>query len=193
MGPAGVTVTVIRDDLIGKHRADTPIMCDWSTFNKAPNTYYNTPVCYSIYVAGLNIAHMKKNGLKYYEDEAQRKSKLLYDFIDGSNDYYSNPIDKKYRSRLNIPFRVKKDEALETKFLAEAAKHGLVELKGHRTVGGCRASIYNAMPYEGVEALINFMKQFMDENHWIGDVGKALKSKDDLAKMWREEVCIKMS
>lgn len=87
---------------------------------------------------------MKKNGLKYYQDMADRKSKMLYDYIDASNDYYSNPVEIKYRSRMNIPFRVKKDEQLENKFLKEAGEVGLIELKGHRSVGGCRASIYNA-------------------------------------------------
>jgi phosphoserine aminotransferase len=89
---------------------------------------------------------------------------MLYDYIDGSNDYYSCPVEVKYRSRLNVPFRVKKDEKLEEKFLKEAAKEGLIELKGHRSVGGCRASLYNAMPVEGVEALINFMKKFREGN-----------------------------
>lgn len=89
---------------------------------------------------------------------------MLYDFIDSSSGYYTNPVDPKYRSRMNIPFRVKSDEALETKFLKEAGEHGLIELKGHRSVGGCRASCYNAMPIEGIEALINFMKKFRDEN-----------------------------
>lgn len=164
VGPAGATITIIREDLIGHQRADTPLICDWSIFNKAPNTYHNTPVCWSIYVCGLNIAHMKKNGLAYYQELAEKKSKLVYDFIDGSDGYYSNPVEPKYRSRMNIPFRVKKDDTLEAKFLKEAAAANLVELKGHRSVGGCRASIYNAMPYEGVEALVNFMKKFRDEN-----------------------------
>lgn len=89
---------------------------------------------------------------------------MLYDFIESSSEYYTNPVNPSFRSRMNIPFRVKKDEKLETKFLNEAAKVGLIELKGHRSVGGCRASLYNAMPMEGVEALINFMKKFRDEN-----------------------------
>jgi len=164
VGPAGVTVAVIRDDLIGHHRPDTPVMCDWKTFLNAPNTFHNTPVCWSIYVCGLNIAHMKKNGIQHYVDLAEKRSKMLYDYIDASSDYYSNPVDPRYRSRMNIPLRVKKDDALETKFLKEAAEAGLIELKGHRSVGGCRASCYNAMPIEGVEALINFMKKFRDEN-----------------------------
>lgn len=89
---------------------------------------------------------------------------MLYDFIESSSEYYTNPVNPAFRSRMNIPFRVKKDEKLEAKFLSEAAKVGLIELKGHRSVGGCRASLYNAMPQEGVEALINFMKKFRDEN-----------------------------
>ena len=89
---------------------------------------------------------------------------MLYEYIDGSDGYYSNPVDKQYRSRMNIPFRVKCNEELENKFLKEAQAAGLIELKGHRSVGGCRASIYNAMPLEGVEALVNFMKKFKDEN-----------------------------
>lgn len=164
IGPAGAAVVVIRDDLIGHQKKDTPVMCDWSTFDKAPNHYHNTPACYPIYVAGLNIAHMKKKGLQYYQDLATQKSKLVYDYIDSSEGYYINPVDPKYRSRMNIPFRVKNDDKLEAKFLAEAATANLVDLKGHRSVGGCRASIYNAMPLEGVQALVNFMKKFREEN-----------------------------
>ena len=89
---------------------------------------------------------------------------MMYDYIDNSEGYYSNPVEVQYRSRVNIPFRVKCDETLENKFLKEAQDAGLIELKGHRSVGGCRASCYNAMPIEGVEALINFMKKFREEN-----------------------------
>lgn len=113
---------------------------------------------------GLNLAHMNKLGLAHYQELANRRASLLYDYIDNSEDYYSNPVDPRYRSRTNIPFRVKKDEKLENKFLAEAQKAGLIELKGHRSVGGCRASCYNAMPIEGVEALVDFMKRFKEEN-----------------------------
>ena len=115
-------------------------------------------------MCGLNLAHMKKHGLKHYEEQATLKSKMLYDLIDSSDDYFSNPVEVKYRSRMNIPFRIKKDDKLETKFLKEAQEHGLIELKGHRSVGGCRASIYNAMTVEGVEALCNFMRKFRAEN-----------------------------
>jgi len=157
-------VTIVREDLIGHHRADTPVMFDWKTFRDAPNQYHNTPACYPIYVTGLNIALMKKNGLQHYEDLANKRSTMLYDFIDNSDGYYTNPVDVKYRSRTNIPFRVKSDEKLEADFLKKAGEIGLIELKGHRSVGGCRASCYNAMPLEGVEALIDFMKKFKTEN-----------------------------
>lgn len=146
-------------------RKDTPLLFDWKVFRDAPTKFHNTPACYPIYVCGLNLAYMKKQGgLPHLEAEANRKSKLLYDLIDSSSDYFSNPVDPNYRSRMNIPFRIKKDEKLEAKFLKEAGELGMIELKGHRSVGGCRASIYNAMTYEGVEALVNFMKKFRDEN-----------------------------
>jgi len=101
--------------------------------------------------------------MEYYRQFSKEKSDFLYDFIDNSG-FYSNPVDKKCRSRMNIPFRVNMDEALEKKFVVEADKEGLIELKGHRMVGGCRASLYNAMPMEGVKALVNFMERFMKEN-----------------------------
>jgi phosphoserine aminotransferase len=167
VGPAGVCISVIRDDLIGANmRKDTPLLFDWKTFRDAPTKFHNTPACYPIYVCGLNLAYMKKQGgLAYYEDLSQRKSQLLYNLIDSSSDYFSSPVDPRYRSRMNIPFRIKKDDKLEAKFLKEAGEAGFIELKGHRSVGGCRASIYNAMTIEGVEALTNFMKKFRDENH----------------------------
>lgn len=159
-----MTIVVVREDLLGKMRPDTPLLCDWDSFVKAPTQFFNTPACYPIYVCGLNLAHMKKYGLQHYKEMAHKKSSLLYDYIDNSEGYYSNPVDKQFRSRMNIAFRVKCNEELETKFLKEAEKEGLIELKGHRSVGGCRASIYNAMPIEGVEKLISFMKQFKENN-----------------------------
>ena len=166
VGPAGVCICVIRDDIIGTAmRKDTPMLFDWKLFRDAPTKFHNTPACYPIYVCGLNLAYMQRQGgLPHLEAEAKRKSSLLYDYIDSSSGYYTNPVDIPFRSRMNIPFRVKKDEKLEAKFLKEAGEVGLIELKGHRSVGGCRASIYNAMPYEGVEALVNFMKKFREEN-----------------------------
>jgi len=164
VGPAGVCITIVREDLIGKACADTTSMLDWNEFAKAQNQHYNTPCCWAIYVCGLNIEYMLEKGLDKIEEEAVQKSKLLYDYIESSDGYYSNPVDPKMRSRVNVPFRVKKDENLEKKFLKEAQASGLIELTGHRTVGGCRASLYNAMPIEGVQALVDFMEKFREEN-----------------------------
>jgi len=107
---------------------------------------------------------MLEKGLDAIEEEANHKSNMLYKYIDGSEGYYSNPVDLPYRSRMNIPFRVKKDEDLEKKFIAEAIECDMIDLKGHRTVGGVRASIYNAMPVAGVQKLVDFMKKFREEN-----------------------------
>jgi len=164
VGPAGCCITIVREDLIGKHRKDTPMLCDWETFGKAPNTFHNTPSCWPIYVSGLNIAYMLEKGLPAIQKEAELKSSMLYEYIDSSEGYYSNGVAKEFRSRMNVPFRVKANDELEAKFLAEATKANLIDLKGHRSVGGCRASIYNAMPVEGVQALIDFMKKFREEN-----------------------------
>lgn len=164
VGPAGIAIVVVRKDLIGKQREDTPLLCDWETFSKAPTKCHNTPSCWAIYMAGLNFKYMLKKGLDKIEEEANAKSKLLYDAIDGSDGYYVNPVDVKMRSRMNVPFRVKSDDDVEKKFIAEATAAGLIELKGHRSVGGCRASIYNGMPIEGVQALVDFMAKFKEEN-----------------------------
>lgn len=107
---------------------------------------------------------MRSIGITELNKRAKERSNLLYDYIDNSNGYYKNGIEKKYRSLMNIPFRVKENEDLEKKFIAESAAENLTDLKGHRSVGGCRASIYNAMPMEGVKALINFMEKFKAEN-----------------------------
>jgi len=107
---------------------------------------------------------MRAIGLPELNRQAKERSSLLYNYIDNSNGYYKNAIDKKYRSLMNIPFRVKENEDLEKKFISEAAAENMTDLKGHRSVGGCRASIYNAMPIEGVKALISFMEKFKAEN-----------------------------
>lgn len=164
VGPAGVCITIIREDLVGNVIKETPEVCNWETHLKAPGNCYNTPCCWSIYMCGLNIEFMLEKGLDKIEEEANKKSGMLYDYIESTDGYYTNPVDPKFRSRVNVPFRVKKDEDLEKKFLEEAAKEGMIELKGHRTVGGCRASLYNAMPIEGVETLVNFMKKFREAN-----------------------------
>jgi phosphoserine aminotransferase len=165
VGPAGVCLAFIREDLLGKQKKDTPLLMDWGAFGTAANTFYNTPCCWSIYMAGLNFAYMNKiGGLPYLNELAKKRSSHLYDYIDSSEGYYTNPIEKKYRSRMNIPFRVCCSDEMEAKFLKEAAAENMIELKGHRSVGGCRASVYNAMPFEGVEKLVNFMKTFKESN-----------------------------
>lgn len=165
VGPAGVCIAVIRKDLIGKFKYNGPLLCDWDSFNKAANTFHNTPCCWSIYVCGLNIDYMlKQGGLPAMQELANKRSSMLYDYIDNSDGYYSNAIQKRWRSRMNIPFRVCKDADLEAKFVKDAAAAGFLDLAGHRSVGGCRASIYNAMPIEGVQALIDFMKHFKEAN-----------------------------
>lgn len=166
VGPSGCTFVVVRKDLIGHQRPDTPLMCDWSKFSKAQTKFHNTPACWPIYVAGLNLQHMIRNGgLDFYCKEAKAKTDLMYNYIDGSDSYYSNSVDPKYRSRMNVLFQIKMgDDLLEAKFQEEGKKIGLVDLKGHWTVVGLRASIYNAMPMEGVEKLVNFMKTFREEN-----------------------------
>lgn len=114
---------------------------------------------------GLNIAYMLENGgLDAMASKAAERSEMLYNYMDSSNGYYKNSVESRYRSRMNIPFRVAMNEELEAKFIKEAAKKGLIELKGHRSVGGCRASLYNAMPIEGVQALIAFMEEFKGAN-----------------------------
>ena len=137
------------------------MLCDWKQFRDAPTQFHNTPNCWSIYMAGLNFKYMKKlGGVDKLKEIVDDKTKELYDYIDNSDGFYTNPVDVRYRSRLNVPFRVKCDNDLETKFLKEATAAGLLDLKGHRLVGGCRASVYSAMPKEGVRALISFMKKF---------------------------------
>ena len=116
-------------------------------------------------MCGLNLAYMiEQGGVPAMQAKAAERSSLLYDYIDTSDGYYVNNVEARYRSRINIPFRVCSNDEMEAKFIAEAAKADLIELKGHRSVGGCRASLYNAMPVEGVHALINFMKSFKEAN-----------------------------
>lgn len=144
-------------------RPTTPLLCDWATFGKAANTFHNTPPCWAIYMAGLNIRHMiDQGGVEHYSKLCDEKSKMLYDYIDNSDGFYKAAVNPKYRSRLNVPFKVNDSEDLAKDFVKEAAKEGLIELGGHRSVGGCRASLYNAMPVEGVKALIEFMKKFAE-------------------------------
>ena len=162
MAPAGLTVVIIREDLMGNAREDIPTMLDYKTM--ADNdSMYNTPPCYAIYVAGLVYKWALKNGgLEAMKERNEKKANLLYDFLDNSK-LFKPTAEKKYRSMMNVCF-VTGDADLDKKFCKEAAAAGFENLKGHRSVGGMRASIYNAMPYEGVEKLVEFMKKFEAEN-----------------------------
>jgi phosphoserine aminotransferase len=158
IGPAGLTIVIVRDDLIGEAAATTPSVFDFKI--QADNdSMYNTPPTYGIYIAGLVFQWLKKlGGLDKMEAINIAKSGLLYDYLDQS-EFYHSPVAKDDRSRMNIPFTLK-SESLDSAFLKEAEARGLTQLKGHRSVGGMRASVYNAMPMEGVQALVEFMREF---------------------------------
>jgi phosphoserine aminotransferase len=158
IGPAGLTVVIVREDLIGSAAADAPAMFDYKTHADA-DSMYNTPPTYGWYLAGLVFQWLKRNGgLSAMGEINQRKADALYAAIDNSS-FYANPVDPVCRSWMNVPFTLA-DAQLDADFLAGAKEAGLVTLKGHRSVGGMRASIYNAMPEEGVNALIDFMGEF---------------------------------
>jgi len=158
IGPAGLTVVIVREDLIGGAMANMPIMFDYKT-HAENDSMYNTPPTYSWYLAGLVFDWLKRNGgLTAMAEINRRKASRLYAAIDES-EFYRNPVDVACRSWMNVPFTLA-DEALDATFLAEAKAAGLLTLKGHRSVGGMRASIYNAMPEAGVDALIDFMADF---------------------------------
>ena len=162
MAPAGVTVVIVREDLLGNCLPDTPSMLDWNLMAEN-DSMYNTPPCYSIYIAKLVYEWIVElGGLDVMKEMNLKKANLLYDYLD-SQDYYIAPVKKESRSMMNVTF-VTGDADLDKKFASEASKKGLKNLKGHRSVGGMRASIYNAMPYEGVEALVAFMKEFAAAN-----------------------------
>ncbi|WP_020561164.1 3-phosphoserine/phosphohydroxythreonine transaminase [Thiofilum flexile] len=158
IGPAGITVVIVREDLIGKAVANTPSMLDYKVYAES-ESMYNTPPTYAWYLAGLVFKWLKrKGGLAAMAEFNELKAKVLYDAIDASS-FYHCPVDKRYRSTMNVPFTLANSE-LDKVFLAESAKAGLMSLKGHRVVGGMRASIYNAMSIEGVSALAQFMREF---------------------------------
>lgn len=159
---AGLTIVIVRRDLIGNAQAICPTMLNYKVHSDN-NSLYNTCPCYAIYIAMLTFRHIKAiGGVDAINRINERKAKLLYDYIDSSN-YYYNYVNKEDRSIMNVPFVISSEE-LNAKFIKEAAANGLKTLKGHRLVGGMRASIYNAMPEEGVQALVDFMKKFKDEN-----------------------------
>lgn len=162
LGPAGLTIVIIKKDLIGKHAGTVPTMMRYETHAKE-KSLYNTPPCYSIYIAGLVFQWLDDmGGVKAMEKINNEKAALLYDFLEESK-MFKNNVNKEDRSIMNIPFTAPTDE-LNEKFIAESEKAGLSTLRGHRLVGGMRASIYNAMPIEGVKKLVDFMKKFEIEN-----------------------------
>ena len=162
VAPAGVTIVIIRKDLIGNAMDITPTMLNYATHSEN-GSMFNTPPCYAIYIAGLTFKWIKKmGGLEKMKEINEKKAKILYDFLDNSK-LFKGTVVPEDRSLMNVPF-VTGDEELDAKFVAEAKKAGFVNIKGHRSVGGMRASIYNAMPVEGVEKLVEFMKKFEEEN-----------------------------
>jgi phosphoserine aminotransferase len=158
IGPAGLTLVIVRDDLLDRALSITPSAFHWKEQAEA-DSMLNTPATYSIYVAGLVFRWLlAQGGLPAIERKNIAKAGLLYDCLDASG-FYTNPVRRQDRSRMNVPFRLP-DPALDEAFLKGAKEHGMVQLKGHRAVGGMRASIYNAMPVAGVEALVAYMKEF---------------------------------
>ncbi|MCD7747910.1 MAG: 3-phosphoserine/phosphohydroxythreonine transaminase [Firmicutes bacterium] len=163
MAPAGVTVVIIRDDLIGHEAPTTPSMLSYKLMAEN-GSMYNTPPCYSIYMLGLVLEWVEETGgLDAMKERNERKAALLYDYLD-SQDFYKAPVKKEFRSMMNVTF-VTGSKELDAKFAKEAEGWDLYNLKGHRSVGGMRASIYNAMPEAGVERLVEFMKHFASENN----------------------------
>jgi len=158
IGPAGLTIVIVRDDLIGHALPATPSAFDYKTV--ADNeSMYNTPPTYAIYIAGLVFKWLKaQGGLPAMEAHNRKKAALLYDYLE-TTAFYRSPVARDCRSLMNVPFKLK-DESLDAAFLKGAEARGMVQLKGHRAVGGMRASIYNAMPLEGVQALVAYMKEF---------------------------------
>ncbi len=163
IGPAGLTIVVVREDLVGHAAATTPTMLDYKTHADS-ESMYNTPPTYAWYIAGLVFEWLKqKGGLAGMAEINRRKAEKLYAFIDGSNGFYRNPVEKVSRSWMNVPFTLK-DATLDEGFLKGAKAAGLIQLKGHRSVGGMRASIYNAMPESGIDALVAYMREFAQKN-----------------------------
>ena len=162
IAPAGLTIAIIREDLLGNARDITPTMLDYK-IHADNGSMYNTPPCYTIYVCKLVLEWIKSiGGLEKMKERNEKKAKILYDFLDSSK-MFKGTVVAEDRSLMNVPFVTDSDE-LNAKFIKEADAAGFINLKGHRSVGGMRASIYNAMPIEGVEKLVEFMKKFEEEN-----------------------------
>ena len=162
IGPAGLTIVIVRDDLLGKANPAPSTMMNYKTHADA-ESMHNTPPTYAIYIAGLVFQWLKANGgLQAMEQTNIAKAATLYSYLD-STAFYNNPVDKADRSRMNIPFTLK-SESLDEAFLAGAKKAGMLQLKGHRSVGGMRASMYNAMSLAGVQHLVNYMREFEQQH-----------------------------
>ena len=162
LAPAGLTIVIVRKDLIKEPMSFCPTMLSWKVMAEN-NSLYNTPPCFAIYMAMLNLRHLKKlGGVKEMQKLNEYKAGLLYDFIDSSS-FYVNRVNKQDRSLMNVPFNTPNAE-LDAAFVKQAGEKGFVSIKGHRLVGGMRASIYNAMPVEGITSLIEFMKEFEKKN-----------------------------
>ncbi|HUT83609.1 MAG TPA: 3-phosphoserine/phosphohydroxythreonine transaminase [Thermodesulfobacteriota bacterium] len=163
LAPAGMALVVLSERLAKQARKDLPAYLRYD-LHRENNSLYNTPPSFVVWMTDLTLKWIQSiGGMPEIERRRDEKATMLYDMIDKSGGYYSNPVDKNSRSKMNVVWRLKSEE-LEEKFIKEATKEGLDGLKGHRSVGGCRASIYNAMPGEGVKALVNFMKHFMEKN-----------------------------
>lgn len=167
IGPAGVTFVIIREDLLGNPMDICPSILNFTHINKQ-NSVHNTPATLSVYIMEKVLQWIKnKGGVEQMQNESQRKSELLYEAIRNSSDFYWSPIDENVRSRINIPFRIggkNGNEELEDKFVKEAEKLCMYQLKGHRSVGGIRASLYNAITYDEVNLLVKFMKEFQNQH-----------------------------
>ncbi|WP_371378934.1 3-phosphoserine/phosphohydroxythreonine transaminase [Thalassotalea aquiviva] len=163
IGPSGLTIIIVREDLLGKHQSTTPVILDYKT-TAENDSMFNTPPTYAWYLASLVFDWLKQfGGVEAISEVNDKKANLLYQYIDNSA-FYSNRIAPEYRSKMNVPFYLP-DDALNAEFLNQAEAEGLLALKGHRSVGGMRASIYNAMPIEGVQALVDFMQKFAEQHN----------------------------
>ena len=163
IAPPGMAIAIVRDDLLGHAADNVPTMMNYTTL-LAKGSMYNTPPCWCIYMTGLVLKYLENDigGLANMQKINEAKAKVLYDYLDGQ-DFFNNPVEHRYRSTMNVTF-TNPDPDLDKKFCAEAADAGFVNLKGHRLVGGMRASIYNAMPAEGIDKLVDFMEKFRKEN-----------------------------
>ncbi|RWS10894.1 phosphoserine aminotransferase 1-like isoform 1 [Dinothrombium tinctorium] len=167
VGIAGLVIAIVREDLLGKEADVCPSILSFKTMSDN-KSLYNTPNCFAVYITGLCLKWIKANGgLKAMEERCITKSSLIYEIIDNSNGFFYSPIDKKHRSRVNLPFRIggeKGDENLEKKFIEESTKQRMLQLKGHRSVGGLRASLFNAISVNETEILAQFMRKFQESN-----------------------------